>query len=152
MLSQRSDKENAMFSFHLLVLCLTLVPFSRVDSVSQQNDKKDKEVIVPRIKVVDFKFLQTSPPSLSVSAVGEVPTGGYQNIRLVRVTFPKPPLDGIQEYRLVATPPAGQAIQVLTEVSASDTWNNYQNDAPWIKGIRVHGIGNGTAVRMFNAR
>ena len=135
-----------MFSLHMLLLCL--IPFPG----AQQNEKKDRETIVPRIKAVDVKMLQTNPPGLSVSVVGEVPTGGYQNVRLVRVTFPKPPLDGIQEYRFVATPPAGQAIQALTEVSATDTWNNFRNDAPWIKGIRVHGIGNGTGVRMFNQR
>jgi hypothetical protein len=82
-------------------------------------------------------------------AVGEVPTGGNTKSTLTRLTYIKQPEDGIQDYTLRATPPAGPATQVISQVKASDTW-----PAPptWVKGVRIHGAGDGVLVKMLGEK
>jgi hypothetical protein len=63
--------------------------------------------------------------------------------------YGKPPADGIQDYFLLATPPDGIAAQVVSKVTAADTWKGLDEKAEkWLKGVRVHGVGGGTVVKM----
>ncbi len=68
-------------------------------------------------------------------------------VRLVRANYATPPEDGIQDYLLLAVPPSDAAAQVISEVQASDKWNDYAHAAPWLKGIRVHGIDDSVVLR-----
>ncbi len=91
--------------------------------------------------------IQTSfPPNLQITAYGEVPTGGWSKVQLLRRQYVKPPSDGIWEYDLIALRPTGAAAQVKSKVRASNTWRNYDQA---IKGVRIFGIGRGVKELKF---
>jgi len=115
------------------------------------EDKKAPQgpQVVSKILKVEHEEQETAPPNLVVRATGQVSSGGYAKPTLLRATYVTPPTDGIQDYFLVAIPPSDPAIQVISEVKASDTWKGFRKEAPWIKGIRVHGVGEGIGVKMF---
>jgi len=85
---------------------------------------------------------------LTVAAVGAVPSGGYTNATLTRVNYIRAPDDGIQDYYFSATPPAGPAAQVISQVKASDVWSGA---SAWVKGVRIRGDGDGVLVKMLGA-
>lgn len=139
----------------LTVVCV-LVVLARIGfSDDQPKAKPEKErspqpQVVAKIVDVEYAVEKIIPPNLIVTATGEVPTAGYQKPTLERVTYVVPPADGIQDYYLRATPPSGVAAQVISNVKATDRWKGYTDEAPWIKGIRVHGTGDGVMVKMFS--
>jgi hypothetical protein len=96
-------------------------------------------------KVVSAK-LAVEKGSLTVTAVGEVPTGGYTKPTLTRVQYFKQPDDGIQDYTLEAVPPTGIVTQVVSKVTATDKWPSLPG---WVKGVRIHGVGDGVLVKML---
>jgi hypothetical protein len=100
-------------------------------------------VVVATILDVEFGIQKSLPPNLVVTAIGEVPTGGYGEPLLTRVVYSKPPADGIQDYVLTAVKPTGFVTQVISKVEASNTWKAYSEEAPWLKGVRIHGVGDG---------
>ena len=113
-----------------------------------------KETPRPQVvaKILDAEYVaeKIQPPNLLVTATGEVPKAGYTKPTLIRVSYVTPPADGIQDYFLLATPPSGPAADVVSKVTARDRWKGFTDEAPWIKGIRVHGVGDGIVVRMFS--
>lgn len=121
--------------------------------VAEQKDggKKSEPRIVKKILKVEFAVETIDPPNLIVTVTGQVPTGGYDKnkVNLVRVAYVTPPADGIQDYVLFAVPPSGFATQVISEVKAGNRWKGYAKEAPWIKGIRVHGADEGVVVQML---
>ena len=86
--------------------------------------------------------IQKSPPQLTVVANGEVPTGGWTGGTLTRRVYVAAPVDSIWEYDFVATPPSGMATQMITPITAQDTWADYP--AQSVVGVRVFGEGTGT--------
>ena len=131
----------------ILLLGVALLALPQMGSGAEE--KKPKGVTVKQILEVTYAIQKTDPPSLIVKVVGQVPSGGYQDVKLTRVKHAKPPKDGIQEYMLTAVPPDGFGIQVISKVTAQDTWKKYKKEAPWIKGIRVKGEGTGVVVKKF---
>ena len=131
------------FALALAGICSLLLP----DGLTAQ-EKKGESRIVAKILKVETLVEESAPPTLVVNVHGRVPTGGYSNITLVRAVYTQPPQDGIQDYFLLATPPTGIATQALVEVKASHRWKGYSKEAPWLKGIRVHGVGDGVVVKM----
>lgn len=115
------------------------------------GDDKPKEVTVlkrvPQITDVTYELQTSEPPNLIVTAQGQVPTGGWTEVQLVRRVYEKEPADGIWEYDLLAKPPAGLATQVLSKVKASDVWEKV--DAKKIKGLRVYGLEKGIKTIKF---
>jgi hypothetical protein len=85
--------------------------------------------------------IQSAQRQLIVTAEGEVPTGGWTSPVLKRRVHVTPPADSIWEYDFVATPPSGMATQVMTPISAEDTWPDYP--AQQIVGVRIYGEGGG---------
>ena len=110
--------------------------------------EKDGPRIVGKILSVEIAIEKIDPGNLVVKVVGQVPTDGYTKPMLLRAVYAKPPEDGIQDYFLLATPPAGIAAQVVSKVNASDTWKEYDRGGTWVKGVRVHGVGSGAVVEM----
>lgn len=104
--------------------------------------------LVPSVPTVEIAVLESNPMRLAVTAKGQVPTGGWKDIALVRATYAEPPADGICDYFLLATSPAGIAAQVITDVSATNTWKGYHEEAKWLTGVRVHGA-KGSVVKMI---
>lgn len=103
-------------------------------------DVKEKDVVIKKVVSVDVKIQESDPPTLVVTAVGQVPTGGFSGVKLTRVTYIMPPKDGIQEYTFTAVPPDGPATQALSKVTGVDRWTGYNTAAPWLKGVRVGGV------------
>jgi hypothetical protein len=122
------------------------------DAQEKGGRRQPQPQIVAAILKVDIEVEQSEPPNLVVNVAGQVRTGGYTKPRLVRAAYTTPPDDGIADYFLLAVPPGGPAIQVISEVKASDRWKAYTKEAPWIKGIRVHGVGEGIVVKMFEKK
>lgn len=122
------------------VLCLAVVALAA-------DDPKAAPKLVNRITNVDLK--EEKGAALVVTATGEVPTGGYTKTSLQRVVYVTLPKDGIQDYKLMSTPPDGPAIQVISSVTAADTWKDFRKEAPWLKGVRIHGAGDGVMVKML---
>ena len=112
--------------------------------VSFAQEQPPKPVTVK--KVLSAK-LSLAEKALTVTAVGEVPTGGYTKPTLTRVTYFRQPADGIQDYTFQAVPPAGVATQVISQVEASDTWKSMPR---WVKGVRIRGVGDGVLVKMLD--
>lgn len=115
--------------------------------------KNTGAVTVPTILEVEWAEQEINPPNLVVKAKGQVSTSGYKDPQLNRVVYVIPPMDGIQDYYLTAVPPPQGTIvtPVLSTVEAANSWKAYQKDAPWIKGIRVHGVGDRVIEVKFGA-
>lgn len=112
-------------------------------------DQPAEPLLVTKIRNVEAKIETTAPPNLAIEVSGEVPTGGFQNPKLVRAKYVTPPEDGIQNFFLYATPPSGPATQVISEVTATHLWEGYTEEAPWLKAIRIHGAGDGVVVKKL---
>lgn len=125
-----------------------VIEVDRADS-TDPPDQSTEPRLVTKILNVDVTIETTVPPNLSIQVRGEVPTGGFQAPKLVRVNYVIPPDDGIQDYFLYATPPAGLATQVISEVAATDLWESFSEEAPWLKGVRIHGAGEGVVVKKL---
>lgn len=141
--------------FLLAALCGAAVALPQLGSAAaQKGGKKTVSQTAPKIVKtilkVDYLIQESSPPNLVVTAVGQVNTGGFTRPTLVRVLYATPPADGIQDYVLFAVPPSGPATQVISQVKASDTWNRYTESAPWLKGVRVHGVDDDVVVQMLS--
>lgn len=121
-------------------LVMTSVSFNLF---AEDTEEESQAVIVGKINKVRYSEQESQPPNLVVTACGEVPTGGYKNPKLVRVVYVTPPDDGMQEYYFFADKPSGQVPQVITAIEASDTWKRYTEEAPWLKGLRIYGVGKG---------
>ena len=90
--------------------------------------------LIAEITDVSVTILESEPPILVVHASGKVSSGGWSHPGLSRVVYITPPADGIQDYNFMATPPANQAIDVMTPIAAEDRWHN---PPEWLKGVRV---------------
>jgi len=117
---------------------------STLTILSAVADEKPKEPVTI-MKVISAK-LSLNDGALTVTTVGEVPTAGYTKPMLIRVEYFRQPDDGMQDYQFQAVPPAGVAAQVVSQVEASDTWKSVP---PWVKGVRIHGAGDGVLVKML---
>ena len=102
---------------------------------------------VPIITAIEYELQTSDPPNLIVTAHGQVPSGGWSNVQLIRRVYQTEPADGIWEYDLLATPPGGPAAQVLTDVKAKDIWEKVE--AKKLKGLRIYGSEKGIKTVML---
>lgn len=137
---------NRLLQIRYALLALTLI--GNTATALKADEAKSKPVTVSKILKVShqIEIEESFPPNLYVKAIGEVPTGGYTNVKLERAIYVTPPQDGIQDYFLKAVPPSGPAITVISQVEAIDLWHGFPS---WVKGIRVHGVKDGTVVVKF---
>jgi hypothetical protein len=89
---------------------------------------------VYEVTAVDAFFNKTRPVEFVVTAEGTTRTGGYTNPRLERVIYVTVPVDGIQDYDFVATPPSGVSTDQITPIAAEDIW---EDPPSWVRGARV---------------
>ncbi|MBM3981519.1 MAG: hypothetical protein FJ304_14780 [Planctomycetes bacterium] len=85
--------------------------------------------------------------TLTVTAVGQVPTGGWTGAKLTPRKSKDAPKDGIYEYDLTAVRPTGFVTQALSKVKAEHKWENPPAD---IKGVKVYGTGEGAKTVTFD--
>lgn len=132
---------------HSLVWLIAALHFSSLGNLAVNAEEKPPQPVTVK-KVLSAKLV-AEKGSLTVTAVGEVPTGGYAKPTLTRVQYFKQPDDGIQDYTFEAVPPAGIATQVVSKVTAADKWPSLPG---WVKGVRIHGVGDGTLVKMLEEK
>jgi hypothetical protein len=80
--------------------------------------------------------LRTHPPSLSITVEGKTSTPGFTEFHLEHYVYINPPADGIYDADMVATPPAGIALQVITPFEHTEVWEGYPVEH--LKGMRIH--------------
>lgn len=116
-------------------------------SVALADDKKDEKGEVLK-KVIDASYsFDKDKKKLTVTAVGQVPTGGWTGAKLTPRATKEAPKDGIYEFDLTAVRPTGIVTDALARVKASHTWENPPAD---IKGIKVYGDGAGAKTVKFD--
>lgn len=133
----------------LWAVAVTAVTLTLASRPVVAEDKGPPPQVVKKILKVEYTFEKIAPPNLVVTVEGQVNTGGYTNVTLKRATYVTPPKDGIQDYTLYATPPDGIALQVISTVTAKDTWKAYP---AWVKGVRVRGVDGGIVVKKFDEK
>jgi len=111
------------------------------DTGSETGSAAATPTTVPTIVSVTCT-LQKSPSQLTIVANGEVPTAAWTGATLRRRVYVTAPVDSIWEYDFVATPPSGMAAQMITPITAQDTWADFP--AQSVVGVRVYGEGTGT--------
>jgi len=113
----------------------------RVLALEQIPALKTPAKRVQAILRVNAVVLDTHPPTLLVTATGQVPSAGWTHPRLTRRVYVDPPQDGIWEYDLFGEPPKNAAATVVSQIQARNRWPGY--DADSLKGVRVYGVGDG---------
>ncbi len=77
---------------------------------------------------------KSNPRTLSVTAKGNVRTGGWSAPELSPYVYITPPEDGILDMDFNATKPDCPSTDAITQISA-----NYSNSCDdWVKGVRIH--------------
>jgi hypothetical protein len=139
-----------MKSFLSLACLLSLVAMPLV-MAAEEKPKGPKPQLAKKINSVTYEFTKGDKPEFVVTATTTVPTGGYK-AQLERVTYVKPPEDGIQDYNLYLTKPTGIVTQALVDLKVSDRWQTDAAGMAWVKGVRVHGVGDGIVVKMLDKK
>ena len=106
--------------------------------------KKSKVYDVKSVRLFTHK---SSQPILNISAFGTVPTGGWSDASLVPHVYVQPPPDGIYDFDFVATPPEGNAPQVLMPIPVCSTITEIPEG---MRGVRIHASTN-SVVALFDA-
>lgn len=123
------------------------------DATAHTEDPPPGVRRVAKILTVTHKIETSLPPNLIITAVGEVPTGGWTETQLLRRTYVTDPADGIWEYDLLSKPPDGPATQVISQVTGSDRWAMISTEQLGkMKGVRVFGVGDGVLTIMFRQK
>ena len=112
--------------------------FALAASADEPKDEKKGEVLKTIISVTPA--YDKEKKQLTVTAVGQVPTGGWTGAKLTPRKTTEAPKDGIYEYDLTAVRPTGIVTQVISKVTAKHTWDNPPAD---LKGVKVYGVGEG---------
>jgi hypothetical protein len=95
------------------------------------------------IGVVTVEISDSLPPTMTVQATAVFDSPGYMHPRLERSTHKVPPEDGFLDYDFSATTPLRPSAGGPSVMGATDRLNNVATEARWIRGIRVHGVGEG---------
>jgi hypothetical protein len=112
------------------------VALASADDKKPDEKKDEKKVeVLKTIVEVTYDF-DKDKKKLTINAIGQVPTGGWKDAKLVRRATKDAPKDGIYEYDMTAVRPGGIVTQIVSKVKASDTWENPPAD---IKGVKVYG-------------
>src|SRR5262245_57379358 len=98
------------------------VSFAEDKKPDEKKDEKKGEVLKVTIDVK--AAYDKDKKTLTVTAVGQVPTGGWKDAKLVRREAKEAPKDGIYEYDITAVRPDGFVTQVISKVTAKDVWEN----------------------------
>lgn len=91
-------------------------------------------------------MLRTNPPSLSITVEGKTSTPGYTDFHLEHWVYVTPPEDGVYDADMVATPPGGNVIQVITTFEHQEEWENYPHEH--LQGMRIHSATNEMVVML----
>jgi len=91
---------------------------------------------------------EAKPPILSITARGEVTTGGWSDGQLSAYIYIKAPLDGIYEFDFISEAPVDITTDVITPIEAKIQWTEFPSD---LKGIKVYSSSNGITTFLLVA-
>jgi hypothetical protein len=132
--------------FAITAAILTIGVTVAQDKKPDEKKEAKKGEVLKTIIDVTHEFSKDKK-KLTITAVGQVPTGGWSGAKLTRKDAKTAPKDGIYEYELTAVRPDGIVTQVISKVKASDTWENPPAD---IKGVKVYGDDKGAKTVKFD--
>ncbi|MCS6866461.1 MAG: hypothetical protein RMJ56_04805 [Gemmataceae bacterium] len=115
-------------------------------AVGQDRDEPKKGELLKTVISASHEFTKDKK-KLTLTAVGQVPTGGWTGAKLTPRKTTTPPKDGIYEFDLTAIRPDGIVTQALSKVTAKYEWENPPAD---IKGVRIYGAGDGIKTITFD--
>lgn len=128
----------ALFAVAAAVLTLSV---SAEDKKDEPKGEKLKTIIS-----VEYAF-DKEKKTLTVTATGQVTTGGWKGAKLTPRATKEAPKDGIYEYDMTAVRPTGFVTQAISKVKAEHKWENPPAD---IKGVKVYGDGAGVKTVKFD--
>lgn len=114
----------------LAVVCLV----GRPAAVWAQHEPVD---LSDSISVLAVEVRDTMPPQLVVRVAGQASRAGLGMPRLEPLVPAAAPADGILEYRLAATPQAGDGLPAGSPVSATSSLANVCSELRWVRGVRI---------------
>lgn len=103
-----------------------------------------KKIRLFDVEEIQFAWLKSDPPKLSVSVTGNATTAGWSDAELVPLEKTLS-ADGILDLEFVANPPKGRVPQVLTRMSANTVW---ESDVERLVGVNIH-VRTGEVLRML---
>src|SRR5689334_4749969 len=128
------------------VAAFAAVALALTFTASAEDKKEPAGTKLKRVIDVTHEF-DKDKKTLTIVATGQVPTGGWKDAKLTPHKTTEAPKDGIYEFDLTATRPTGIVTQVVSKVKAEYKWENPPAN---IKGVKVHGEGNGVKTVKFN--
>jgi hypothetical protein len=126
--------------------CAAALALSVVSATAEDKKEEPKGEQLKTVISVTHSF-DKDMKTLTVTAVGQVPTGGWTGAKLTPRKYKDKPADGIYEYDLTAVRPTGFVTQALSKVKAEHKWENPPAD---IKGVKVYGAGEGAKTVKFD--
>ncbi len=126
----------------LIVVALIAIAAMSGCATSEPSAEPRRVMEVTEVKLA---VLESQPPQLQITAIGNVPTAGWKDARLRPYTYVQPPPDGIYDYDFVAVPPDGPAATVITPVNATLRVSPMPEG---IKGVRIHAQRNNMVARL----
>jgi hypothetical protein len=129
---------NFIRSVALAVLAGSFMTALAVDQ-KPERDEKPKGELLKTVISADASYGKDRK-TLTITAVGQVPTGGWKGAKLTRKETKEAPKDGIYEFELTAIRPDGIVTQVISKVTATEKWENPPAD---LKGVKILGVGEG---------
>lgn len=105
-----------------------------------EKDEKAKGELLKTVINATAEF-DKEKKTLTIEAVGQVPTGGWKDAKLKKKETKEAPKDGIYEFELTAIRPTGIVTQALSKVTATEKWENPPGD---LRQIKILGAGEST--------
>ena len=109
-------------------------------STSADEPKEEKKGTLLKTVISATPEFDKDKKTLTITAVGQVPTGGWSGAKLTPRKTKEAPKDGIYEFDLTAVRPDGIVTQVISKVTAKYEWENPPAD---LKGVKIYGEGEG---------
>lgn len=140
-----------MFFLYCPQLLLALASIA-LPSLAEDSKPIDK-CVAGRVREVELNILKSNPPKLAVVVAVDMPAPSrfFGPLELLRVDYPQPPADGIQDFVLItARQEFGLAVEPkikMREVSA--IIDAYESKLPWMKGVRIIGGEGQSVVKML---
>ncbi len=122
----------------IIIFLLGMGQLVNADQASQQTK-------IYEVTDVQLSILKSDPPMLSITAAGNVTTGGWTNPVLIPYVYIVPPEDGMYEFDFSANRPTGIVIQAISPIAASTIMEEIPKE---LKGVRIHASVNAKEVAI----
>ena len=92
-----------------------------------------------KVNNVHIHLVNSNPTSLIICVIGSATTSGWSRVELGAWVYITPPADGIYDFDLMAAPPTGIALDVITPVAVATA---FPKPPVGLKGVRIHASAN----------